>query len=282
MTSAPPDYLLIGHITADITPNGRVPGGTVAYAIRTAAAFGLRVGVLTSMAVDEPLLDELRPYAEIVSLPAKESTTFENLYFPEGRVQYVRGVASNIYPADIPPAFLDAKLVHLAPIAGELDSRVTFSFPQAHQLLTLQGWLRKWDLDGRVRFKRFYEPDVLRMIGTVVFSEEDIMESPDMEADYARIVRNLFVTRAEKGGTYYDNGVPYGYETPQVEMVHPTGAGDVFATSLLASLPAVGFDYHKAVLVAAKLGAISVTRFGLDSAPTPEEVQRVLHEVLHP
>jgi sugar/nucleoside kinase (ribokinase family) len=279
MSAGAPDYLLIGHITADITPNGRVPGGTVSYAIRTAAAFGLRVGVLTSVAENEPLLDELRPYADIISLPAQETTTFENLYFPEGRVQYVRGVAANIYPADIPQPWLDTKLVHLAPIAGELDSRVTFSFPNAYQLLTLQGWLRKWDLDGRVRFKRFYEPDVLRMIGTVVFSEEDIVESPDMEADYMRLVRNLFVTRAEKGGTYYDNGVPYPYTTPQVELVHPTGAGDVFATSLLASLPAVGYDYHRAVQVAAKLGAISVTRFGLDSAPTPDEVRQALAEV---
>src|SRR5689334_2141128 len=95
-----PDYLLIGHMTADLTPNGRLPGGTVSYATRTAAAFGLRVALLTSATTDDSLLDSLRPYGEIVSIPAAETTTFENIYNPDGRIQYVRGVAAPIGPAD--------------------------------------------------------------------------------------------------------------------------------------------------------------------------------------
>ena len=54
------DYLLIGHMTADLTPEGkRRLGGTVSYAARTAHAFGLRVRLLSSAAQGEPLLDEL-------------------------------------------------------------------------------------------------------------------------------------------------------------------------------------------------------------------------------
>jgi sugar/nucleoside kinase (ribokinase family) len=280
MTATPPDYLLIGHITADLTPNGRIPGGTVSYAARTAAAFGLRVGVLTSMAVSEPLLDKLRPYAEIVCLPAEQTTTFENIYEPEGRRQYVRGVAAPIEVSNIPPYFLRSPLVHLAPIIGEGDPRIAHLFKDSTVLLTLQGWLRRLEPDGRVRFKRWYDPDVLKSIDIVVFSEEDIVEAPDMEQDFARSVKNLFVTRAEQGGTYYRNGEPLSYDTPQVEMVNPTGAGDVFAASLLASLPAMTNDLLLATKVAARLGAICVTRPGLEGTPTSEEVQAALQEAV--
>jgi hypothetical protein len=280
MTATPPDYLLIGHITADLTPNGRIPGGTVSYAARTAAAFGLRVGVLTSMAVSEPLLDKLRPYAEIVCLPAEQTTTFENIYEPEGRRQYVRGVAAPIEVSNSPPYFLRSPLVHLAPIIGEGDPRIAHLFKDSTVLLTLQGWLRRLEPDGRVRFKRWYDPDVLKSIDIVVFSEEDIVEAPDMEQDFARSVKNLFVTRAEQGGTYYRNGEPLSYDTPQVEMVNPTGAGDVFAASLLASLPAMTNDLLLATKVAARLGAICVTRPGLEGTPTSEEVQAALQEAV--
>ena len=43
-----PDYLVIGHITADVVPGGTTPGGTALYAARTAARLGLRVAIVTS------------------------------------------------------------------------------------------------------------------------------------------------------------------------------------------------------------------------------------------
>src|SRR5258707_1930911 len=140
-------------------------------------------------------------------------------------------------------------------------------------MLTLQGWLRRWDADGRVRFKRWFDRHVLQDIDIVVFSEEDISEAPELEQEFAGVVQHLFVTRAEKGGTYYHWGEPTSYTTPQVELVHPTGAGDVFAASLLCALRVLKNDIEAATRVAACLASISVTRVGLDSAPTPEEVQ---------
>ncbi|MFN8448518.1 MAG: PfkB family carbohydrate kinase [Anaerolineae bacterium] len=273
-----PDYLLIGHMTADLTPEGRLPGGTVSYATRTAAAFGWRVALWTSAANGDSLLESLTPYAEVMSLPATQTTTYENIYTPSGRVQYVRGVAAPIGVGDLPAHFLGAPLVHLAPIADEIDPQIAHSFRDSTVLLTLQGWLRRWDGDGRVHFKRWYDPDVLKSIDIVVFSEEDIVESPQMEREFAGSVKHLFVTRAEKGGTYYHDGEAIDYITPQVELVNPTGAGDVFASSLLASLPPLQSDMAAAIRVAARLGATSVTRYLLDGAPTPDEVQAALAE----
>jgi sugar/nucleoside kinase (ribokinase family) len=213
-------------------------------------------------------------------LPAEQTTTFENIYEPEGRKQFVRGIAAPIGVSDIPAHFLRAPLVHLAPIIGEGDPGIAHLFKDAIVLLTLQGWLRRVDADGRVRFKRWHDPNPLKWIDMVVFSEEDIVEDPDMEQNFAQSVSNLFVTRAERGGTYYRNGDPLTYDTPQVPMVNPTGAGDVFAASLLASLPALNYDLFAATRVAARLGAICVTRPGLEGTPTPEEAQMALREAV--
>ncbi|MCA0452667.1 MAG: PfkB family carbohydrate kinase [Chloroflexi bacterium] len=278
--NAAPDYLLIGHATADLTPAGRLLGGTVSYAARVIHSFGLSVGVLTSAAPDEPLLAQLTPFVnDLVVLPASDTSTFENIYEPTGRIQYLRAVASKITPADIPAHWLAAPLVHLAPLTDEVDPQIAHQFKDATVMLTLQGWLRKWDTDGRVRFKRWFDADVLNDIDIVVFSEEDIAEAPELEQEFAGVVRHLFVTRAEKGGTYYHTGQPTRFSTPQVELVHPTGAGDVFAASLLSALHATNYDFKAATQVAARLAAYSVTRVGLDSAPGAEEVKAALIEV---
>lgn len=275
MTAAP-DYLLIGHLTADLTPDGRSLGGTVSYAARTAHAFGLRVGILTSAAADEPLLAELAPYAEIRSLPAQATTTYENIYTPTGRIQYVRGIASRLTADSIPADWRAAPLVHLAPLNDEVDPQIAHLFPDATVLLTLQGWLRRWDADGRVHFKRWFDPDVLRAINIVVFSEDDIAEAPEMEDDFKRVVSDLIVTRAERGGTVYHNGTPSHYDTLQVEVVNPTGAGDIFAAAVLAGQHLLGGDLQPAITAAAQLGAISVTRWALDGTPTPDEARAAL------
>jgi sugar/nucleoside kinase (ribokinase family) len=272
-----PDYILIGHLTADLTPTGRTLGGTVSYAARVIQSFGLDVGMLTSAAPDEPLIEQLSPYvAEMVVLPASATSTFENIYTPTGRVQYVRGVASKIVASDIPAQWLSAPLVHLAPLTDEVDPQIAHQFKNSTTLLTLQGWLRRWHADGRVHFKSWFDSDVLNDIDIVVFSEEDIAEAPELEAQFAGVVKHLFVTRAERGGTYYHWGQPVTYSTPQVELVHPTGAGDVFAASLLCGLHVTGGDMDRSIRIAAELAAVSVTRVGLDSAPTPQEVKQTL------
>src|SRR5688500_8647879 len=47
-TSRTPDYLVIGHVTADLQPNGEVIlGGTALYSALAAARLGARVAVLT-------------------------------------------------------------------------------------------------------------------------------------------------------------------------------------------------------------------------------------------
>lgn len=278
-----PDYLLVGHMTADLTPEGgRVLGGTVSYAARTACAFGLRVGVLTSAAKDDALVEELGEYVDdLIVIPGEDTSTFENIYTPDGRDQYIRGVAERLTLEHLPQAWRDIPLVHFGPLTGEIDPAVWFAaFPDAITLMTGQGLLRQWGDDGHVTFKTWFDPDALRTLDWLVLSEEDIVLAPELEAQYAAAANHFVLTRAEKGGTHYFAGSKSEtYDTPQVEVLNPTGAGDVFAAALLCSLHLLGNDPGAAFEVAATVGATSVTRSGWDGAPTPDEVNTLLDAV---
>jgi sugar/nucleoside kinase (ribokinase family) len=270
-------YLLIGHMTADITPQGRVAGGTVSYGLPVARLFGYDPALVTSMKRDEPLLETLE-CNQCVIVPADETTTFENIYEGANRTQYLHGVASPIRPNDIPTSLQAARYVHLAPIADEIDPEIAFMFPDATIMLTPQGWMRRWDDKGRVHFKRFDNEAVLRAVDIVVMSRQDIAEAPGLEQEYAGLVKHLFVTDGANGGVYYHNGTPQLYSAFPVEETDPTGAGDVFATALLASLAATGDNIHKALRVAVRLAAHSVTRSGIKNTVHPDEVKAALDE----
>ena len=111
----------------------------------------------------------------------------------------------------------------------------------------------------------------------MVFSEEDINGDRELEHKIARVARHFVLTRADYGGVFYLDGQPQEYPAHPAQVVNPTGAGDIFATSLLCAWHRLQ-NIHAAINVAAKLAAYSVTRLGLESAPTPEEVRETLRQ----
>ncbi|MDE2859015.1 MAG: PfkB family carbohydrate kinase [Chloroflexota bacterium] len=267
------DVLVLGHMTADLVPGGKMLGGTVSYAAPTYAAFGHRVGVLTSAAYDEALLGRLLQFGKVVSLPASSSLTYENVYSDRGRQQFVRATACNIRFGDVPNAWVYVPYVHLGPLAAELDPlEMTRNFPDATVMLTLQGLMRQWGEDGLVRFRPWFDAEALRLIDIVVYSQEDIQQFPQLTEKMRGACKHLIVTNGRNGGTYYNSGGAIRYESSKVIPLDLTGAGDVFAASLLGVLPFVEDDMYKAVRIAGRLAAHSVTRSGLDSAPTREEI----------
>lgn len=274
------DVLLIGHMTADLAPGGKMLGGTVAYAAPTYAAFGHRVGILTSAAYDETLLGELLPFGKVLSLPAPRSLSYENVYSEQGRRQFVRATAKALRAGDVPRAWAQAPYVHLGPLAAELDPlEMARSFPNATVMLTLQGLMRQWGDDGLVRFRPWFDAEALRLIDIVVYSQEDIHQAPHLTDEMREVCQRLVVTNGRHGGLYYEGGRTLRYNSLAVEPLDLTGAGDVFAAALLGLLPLLDGDVAKAVRIAGRLAAYSVTRSGLDSAPTAHEIAAELKRV---
>lgn len=260
-------------MTVDLAPGERRLGGTVSYAAPAYAAFGHRAGIVTSAAAEEPLLDQLRSHGKVIVVPSEQTLTYENVYSEGGRKQYVRATAGPLRLSDVPKAWTAAPYVHLGPLAAEINPReFARGFPEATVMLTMQGMMRRWDEGGLVKFQPWLDEEALRNIDIVVYSEEDVNHFPQLTEKMRRVCKHLIVTNGRRGGAYYFAGEAHHYDSIAVEPRDLTGAGDVFAASLLGSLSTVGGDVASAVRLAGKLAAYSVTRVGLNSAPTGVEI----------
>ncbi len=278
MTFETVDYLLVGHLTVDITSEGPRLGGTAAYAGLTAQKLGLRVGIVTSWGGELPL----GPLASIpiINLPAEQSTTFENITTPEGRIQIIHQVAHRLDLNLIPDLWLNAPIVHLAPVAQEVEPTLVRHFPSALIGVTPQGWLRSWGKDGRVMVTEWPEANfVLRQSGAAVISAEDVGHDETRIEELATSCRVLAVTEHSEGVRVYWNGDVRRFRPPEVSEIDSTGAGDIFAAAFFFRLFATR-DPWEAARFATQLSAVSVTRPGLEGIPTQEEIQDCLAEVL--
>lgn len=278
MALSPVDYLLIGHVTFDRTPQGLVPGGTAAYAARLAQALGLRVGVVTACSSDWPL--DVLPNVQVVRVPSAVTTEFANRETPQGRVQHLYHRASPLTWEHVPQPWRRTRLVHLAPVADELP--LAGDIPLRSELLgvTPQGWLRTWDAEGRVHPAPGRDiSSLLQQAGAVVLSFDDLGRDEHLVEEWALHCRVLALTEGAEGVRIYWNGDVRYFRPPKVVEVDPTGAGDIFAAAFFIRLYLTR-DPWEAARFATHLAAHSVTRRGLESAPTSEEIRRSLVEVL--
>ncbi len=274
----PVDYLVVGHIAADIMPAGVLLGGTVSYSALTARALGLRVGIVTSSGADAPLgaLDGI----PMVNIPAEHSTTFENINTPSGRRQTLHHQAAPILFEHIPQVWRSAPIIHLAPIANEVDSSLAEKVSGSLLGITPQGWMRAWNENGQVSSTAWENSDqALRHAGAVVLSIEDINRNLELVEEMAHKTRLLCLTEGEAGAVLHWNGDRRRFRPPVMVEVDGTGAGDIFAAAFFTRL------YHtrdpwEAARFATQLAARSVTRIGLNGIPTSQEIEECLMEVL--
>lgn len=267
----PVDYLVIGHLTRDLTDQGPRLGGTAAYAALTAQALGLRVGVVTSWAADLPL-GPLRSIP-IASFPCDQSTTFENIMTPTGRIQKIHQIAPSLDYYQIPEPWRNAQIIHLGPVAQEVEPSLVRNFPAALIGVTPQGWLRGWTSAGNVYSTEWPEATfVLQRAGAAVISVEDVNHDEGRIEEMAASTRILAVTEAHQGVRLYWNGDVRRFRASEVNEVDPTGAGDVFAAAFFCRLFTTR-DPWEAARFATQLATVSVTRPGLSGIPTAEEIE---------
>lgn len=273
----PVDYLVIGHLTCDITPTGNRLGGTAAFAALTARALGMRVGIVTAWGEDIPL-GPLRHFP-IVNFPTERSTTFENINTSEGRVQLIHHAAPNLGINLIPDPWRNAAIVHLGPVAQEVEPTLVRSFPAALLGITPQGWLRAWDAKGRVFSSEWPESAfVLNRAGATVVSLEDLDGDESRIEEMAASCHILAVTEAQEGSRLFWNGDVRRFRAPKVKFVEDTGAGDIYAAAFFTRLFTTR-DPWEAARFATQLAAYSVTRPGLEAIPTLDEIEECTIEV---
>jgi len=274
----PVDYLVIGHVAHDLTPQGARLGGTVAYSSLTARALGWRVGIVTAAGPEtslEPLND-----IPVVSLESPNSTTFENSYTEHGRVQYLRAQAARIDLNGVPQTWRSPSIIHLGPIANEMDAVLPEDFSPALLGLTPQGWMRQWDAEARVSSTEWVNADfALARASAVIISREDVNGDDELIEHLAHQTRVLAVTEGSAGAVSFWNGDRRRFRAADVPEVDATGAGDIFAAAFFIRLFTTR-DPWEATRFATLVASRSVTRVGLDAIPTQREIEDCLMEVL--
>ncbi len=257
------DYLAVGAITYDLIPTGRKVGGTVSFASKTAKALGYNAAVLTSAAPDFPF-DEALAKIPVRNVPADATATFSNIYAPLGRKQIVHAVCQPIRTTDVPAAWQNAAILHLAPLVDEVDAQIVQLFPNSLIGITPQGYLRNWGDDGVVypaEWERAEE--ILSIVDAAILSEEDI---PNIETahQFAEWVSLLALTQGGQGCTIFWNGERRSFPAIDSQANELTGAGDIFAAAFLAQLRRSGGDAWGAAEFANKIAGQSISAETVD------------------
>ncbi len=274
------DYLIMGHIAHDKTPQGPQLGGTVSYSAVTAQAMGLRVGMLTSARPDDPVLAKLEGI-EYHLVPSDSSTIFVNTYTDAGRIQVVEGHAKVLSLSDLPAGWADAPVVHFGPIAQELDDTLTPDcFPGALVAVTPQGYMRTWGDNGLVKPIPWAQAAAFLPQTVTVMSDEDLGFNEERELEYAAMASHLVITRGYDGASLFVRGERVE-DVPALEISKPrhlTGAGDVFCGAMLAYLQGHPDAWAQALRVGTHVASVFVERCEDIGVPGPRCMDMIMND----
>ena len=260
----PIDYLVVGHVCTDLTPEGAKVGGTVSYAGRTASALGHKTAVLSS-AEENYTWNHALPGIIVQSVPAATTTTFENIYGKEGRQQKIYHVAKKLQAHHVPESWRLARIVHLGPVADEVDSDMIHCFNRSLVGLTPQGWMRKWDERGHVQARRWpMAASIFPLADVVIVSEEDLVDDETL-ASFRKWSQLLVLTQGRNGCTVFFKNEVKQISTKPVENADPTGAGDIFAAAFLTRLYETEGNPTISAQYANKIASATVVQQNLDA-----------------
>ncbi len=278
-TNQPINYLIIGHITADLTPGGVRLGGTATFSGLTAKALNLNVGAITSYSPD---LD-ISPLQSLwlLNKTSAHTTTFENISYGVNRTQYLFHVAERLTKNDIPEFHYPPEIVHLGPVANEVDVDILSRFPNSLKCITPQGWMRfrsETNLIEKIKWENYQEG--LRQADIAVVSIDDVQMDEDFISLMSHEIPILAVTENKKGARIYWNNDARFITAPEVKFIDDTGAGDIFAAAFFYRYFQTK-DPWEAGRFAVLLASWSVTRRQLDSIPMQVEIDRAKMQLLH-
>jgi sugar/nucleoside kinase (ribokinase family) len=272
-----PEYLIIGHITRDVVGDGFRPGGSVIYGALTASRLGARTALLTSCG-EELTLAELEG-VEIINQPSDSTTTFNNQYTKQGRKQFLLDRAADLELDSLPEHWRRAKIIHLAPVAREIDLHTTAGFPQSRLFFSLQGWLRKWDRSGLVSTAHLPDLGLENLNPRGAFlSIEDLAGDRSQLHRLRDLFPLLFLTLGMAGAELYWKGKMTLIRSQPVEEMDPTGAGDIFAAAFITFFALQEKPLVESALLASRLAGLSVTRPGIDGVPSAAEINRIMKD----
>lgn len=268
-----PAFLSVGHVTHDLV-NGRIRlGGAALYSARTAFRLGKETAVFTSYGEDYIGKESFSGIPSEV-VPARRTSTFRNLYEKGGRVQFLYSQAGPLEVHKLPAAWRKTEIIYLCPVLHEVAMETSWGDPESMVGVAPQGWLRKWNKEGRIEARRWegFET-LLRRAGLLIMSEKDIEGNESLLDEFRRYTKIVIVTLAERGAVAYTPEKTIEVGVYPAKERDPTGAGDCFGASFLIRYRETG-DLVEAIRFASCVGSFVVEKDGIEGIPTREDVLR--------
>jgi sugar/nucleoside kinase (ribokinase family) len=264
------DYVTVGHVTCDVLSYGGAetsrPGGTAFYSALQAARLGLRALIVTQGVPSqiEGLLAPYRGELDLHVIPAPQTTTLATRGEGPGRTQSMLSWAGAI----VDPPSIEAKILHMAPVARETPPRWRGGFGFAG--ITAQGLARDWtgELNAALLPRRF---------DAAVISEHERPHCGALFAAARACAARVAVTAGSRPATVYayahgEERVLRGANPHAVEVRDDIGAGDVFAAAFFVAL-SEGSDPLAAASFANAAAAVRISGIGPVAIGTRTQIE---------
>ncbi|MFU8802495.1 MAG: PfkB family carbohydrate kinase [Bradymonadaceae bacterium] len=281
--------LIVGHVTHDYYAEGIKAGGCAFYGAHVHAHLSPTSHLLTAVGEDFQCDDALSAFDATVHRSGP-TTTFANYYPPsKPRIQLLETRGAPITPDLVTSSWLDADLVHLAPVLQEIDL-LEWKAAAGDGLLAIniQGWIKRagpaFDATSLEAAQRrgvrgtshlvvqehwSVTEDELRGVDIACLGEEDLIDQGDLLERLVAAVPVVALTLGARGSRIYVHGKPTDVGVYRTHVVDPTGAGDVFAATFahkiasgLHPVEAAQWASAAASIVIEAAGAIALERLG--------------------
>ncbi len=250
------DVAVIGHLAIDTIhlPTRTAPfivlGGPATYTSFAAKKLEGTASVISKVGGNFPeaylwwLKQEGVDISGVIKNVDEQSTCFDLSYNSDlsERTLILKSKGTPITVADV-PADLQAKAIHIAPIANEISFEVVEHLKQCADVLSIdpQGLLRSFDEAGNVTENATVDARIFSLINIYKSSQNEIYQltgekelKPAIKAIHDVGVETVIVTMGAKGSVLSVEGAQYNIAAcPSQVLVDPTGAGDVFIGGFL-------------------------------------------------
>ena len=250
------DVAVVGHFAIDTIclPKRSSPfvvlGGSVTYVSFVAKRLDAVVSIISKVGGDFPeaymwwLREEGIDLSSVTRFANEQTTHFELGYSKDlsNRILKLKNKGSTINPNDL-PCSLQAKAIHIAPIAGEISYDVVEKLKGSAEILSLdpQGLLRHFNKRGKVTSRAPVDKRLFSLINiyksslgeiTALTGHSNLNSAIDAVHDFG--VKTIIVTLGAKGSVLSVERTLY--KVPSCDsrvLVDPTGAGDAFIGGFL-------------------------------------------------
>jgi sugar/nucleoside kinase (ribokinase family) len=250
------DVAVVGHFAIDTIrlPSRSAPfvvlGGSVTYVSFVTKRLDATVSIISKVGGDFPeayiwwLGEEGIDLSGVTKLANEQTTHFELGYNKDlsNRTLKLTSKASPINVSDLPHS-LQAKAVHVAPIAGEISYEVVECLKGCAEVLSLdpQGLLRRFSKTGNVTSRASIDKRLFSLINIYKSSLDEISAltgHSDLKSAIKAVhdfgVETVLVTLGAKGAVLSVMGTLYNIPACNSRVfVDPTGAGDAFIGGFL-------------------------------------------------